>query len=113
MQKQFRLTKKEDFNRVYRHGKSVANRQFVLYYMNGPATVHFRLGVSASKKLGNAVTRNRLRRVVKEIVRHHAPKIEKGYDMILIVRMPAVDMKYGELEKSVLHVLRRASLLNA
>lgn len=111
MQRQYRLAKREDFNKVYRHGKSAANMQFVVYALHNPDTEHFRVGVSASKKLGGAVTRNRLRRVVKEIVRHHAAEIAPHHDLIIILRKPAVGMDYQAMEKSLLHALRRASLL--
>ena len=110
MQKQCRLAKKEDFNRVYRCGKSVANHQFVLYYMNRNETARFRLGVSVSKKNGNAVVRNRLRRLIKEIVRLNGDGIKPHLDFILIARKPAVQMSYRELEKSVLHVLSKAGV---
>lgn len=111
MQKENRLAKREDFNKVYRYGKSVANMQFVLYTLPRPQQPQFRLGVSVSKKLGNAVVRNRIRRLLKEIVRHHGESLPGGIDLILIARKPAVDLTYQEMEKCVLHVLKRASLL--
>jgi ribonuclease P protein component len=111
VQKEHRLAKREDFNKVYRAGKSAANRQFVLYYLPRPANEPFRLGVSVSKKLGNAVVRNYLRRVMKEIVRAHESEIIEATDFILIARKPAADMEFGEMEKSLLHVLKKAALL--
>jgi len=54
-----------------------------------------------------------MRRVVKEIVRHNAERIAPHVDLILIVRKPAVEMKTKELEKSVIHVLKRAGLLKS
>lgn len=114
MQKEHRLAKREDFNKVYRQGKSVANHQFVLYYKKRQAKpeeeIPFRLGVSVSKKLGNAVVRNYLRRVMKEIVRLHADHVTAGVDIILIARKPVAGMGYAEIEKSLLHVMRRAGL---
>ncbi|NBI29186.1 ribonuclease P protein component [Chengkuizengella marina] len=110
MENKFRLKKKEDFNFIYRYGKSTANHQFVVYYKHN-SNHHFRLGISVSKKIGNAVVRNRMRRVIKEIVRHHTDKIAPNYDFIIIVRKPAVHMDYHQMEKSILHVLRKASIL--
>ena len=100
-----------DFQRVYKYGKSTANRQFVLHTLENPVTEHFRLGISVSKKVGNAVVRNRMRRVVKEIVRELAPRIVKHVDMVIVVRKAALGMNYDELRKSVIHVMRRASML--
>ena len=61
--------KNADFQLIYRHGKSVANRQFVVYtYQNQIA--HFRLGISVSKKIGNAVIRNKIKRAIREILKY-------------------------------------------
>jgi len=111
VQKKLRLRNRADFSRVYRHGRSFANHQFVVYWFHKKEIEQFRMGVSVSKKVGNAVVRNRMRRVVKEIVRHHAGEIVPHIDMVLIVRKGALSLQYKELEKSILHVLRKSSLL--
>nr|WP_208414745.1 ribonuclease P protein component [Paenibacillus castaneae] len=108
-----RLRNREDFSRIYRSGKSFANGQFVVYWSKQPSADPFRLGVSASKKIGNAVVRNRMRRMLKEIVRQHENRIVPKTDFILIVRKPATVMKMKEMEKSVLHVLKKAGLLQS
>lgn len=113
MQRKLRLRNRADFSRVYRGGKSFANSQFVVYWSRQRIADPFRLGVSVSKKVGNAVVRNRMRRVVKEIIRHYEGKIAPQTDLIIIVRKPAITMKYAELEKSIAHVLRRAGLLSS
>jgi len=111
MQRKLRLRKKQDFNKIYRHGRSFANAQFVVYWRKQAEPGCFRMGVSASAKLGGAVVRNRLRRRVKEIVRLNAGKLQAAYDLILIVRKPALALSYKEMEGSILHVLRKAGLL--
>ena len=111
MRRKLRLRNREDYSRVYRGGRSFANGQFVVYWSKQPTAEPFRLGISASKKVGNAVVRNRMRRVIKEIVRHMEVQIVPHVDFILIVRKPAISMSYSELERSVRHVLRKAGLL--
>jgi len=111
MHRKLRLRKREDFNTVYRYGKSFANSQFVVYWRKRSPTGTFRMGVSASSKLGGAVVRNRLRRMVKEIVRLNAAKLQADLDLVLIVRKPALSLAYKEMEGSILHVLRKAGLL--
>jgi ribonuclease P protein component len=110
MEKMYRLAKREDFNKVYRYGKSAANHQFVLYYLPQPKLEYFRLGVSVSKKIGNAVIRNRIRRMMKEIIRLKKEHLESQFDYILIARKPCAEMDYHAMEKSILHVVRKASL---
>jgi ribonuclease P protein component len=110
MHKKHRLAKREDFNKVFRFGKSVANQQFVLYHFTKPEHEYFRLGVSVSKKIGNAVVRNRLRRIMKEIVRLNKDGITLTADFILIARKPIVEMDYKQIESCLLHVLKKANL---
>lgn len=113
MQKRLRLRKREDFSRVFKHGKAAANHQFVLYYKPSAEAESFRIGVSASKKVGNAVVRNRIRRRVKEAVRHMEQKVSLRVDIVLIVRKPAIELGHEELKKSLHHVFKRAGLLSA
>ncbi|WP_036717643.1 ribonuclease P protein component [Paenibacillus sp. JCM 10914] len=113
MHRKLRLRNRTDFSRVYRHGKSFANHQFVVYWSRKREVEQFRVGVSCSKKIGNAVVRNRMRRLVKEIVRQHQHDIIPHMDLIFIVRKGALGKSYQELEKSVLHVLRKSALLKA
>jgi len=111
MQRKLRLRSRSDFTRVYKTGSSFANSQFVVYWLKRPETERFRAGVSVSRKLGGAVVRNRIRRVVKELIRLNADKIADRTDFIVIVRRPALGMKTRDLERSLLHVLRKAGLL--
>lgn len=111
VRKKLRLRNREDYSRVYRGGRSFANGQFVVYWSKQPIAEPFRVGISASKKIGNAVVRNRMRRLIKEIVRHMEAQIVPNVDFILIVRKPAVSMSHSELERSIKHVLRKAGLL--
>lgn len=113
MQRELRLTRKEDFNKVYRYGTSFANHQFVVYRLQQSSVAQIRVGISVSKKVGNAVIRNRMRRLIKEIIRHQVMSIKPHYDLVFIVRKPSIEMEYDQLEKSLLHVLRKASLIQS
>jgi ribonuclease P protein component len=110
MEKEYRLRKKDDFGRVYREGRSVANRELVLYYLPNQAVSHFRLGVSVSKKVGRAVLRNRLKRLVKEAVRTERERIKAGYDLVVIVRLGAREADFHQLVRSITHLLKKSNL---
>jgi ribonuclease P protein component len=110
MHKENRLQKNEHFKKVFKWGKSVANRQLVLYYYLNREVKDFRLGISVSKKIGHAVTRNRIKRLLKEVVRTQEDHISTGYDLVIIVRKPAADMGYDDFTSSFIHLLKRAKL---
>ncbi|WP_044641422.1 ribonuclease P protein component [Risungbinella massiliensis] len=112
MQRQHRLRKKRDFSRVFRGGNSIANRQFVLYIKRNRSS-ELRLGISVSKKVGNAVTRNRVKRLVKEVVRAWIPSLQPDVDLVLIARNPTANMGYHEIKSSIRHLFQKAGLFHS
>src|SRR5690625_499826 len=114
VQKKYRLKSRADFKQVYRLGKTSANRQLVVYcWERKDGGDSFRLGISVSKRIGNAVVRNRMRRRIKEIVRQECGRIKQEYDYIIIVRKGALQLDFAGLKRSVLHVLKNAKLLHS
>ncbi|MCU7557921.1 ribonuclease P protein component [Macrococcus capreoli] len=111
MEKAYRIKKNEDFQKVYKQGKSVANKQFIVYRLSNPENEHFRLGISVSKKIGNAVTRNRIKRAIRESFTRHKADIIKD-DFIIIARNPSKDMTVDEIHKSLEHVMKIAKGFN-
>ncbi|MBN6187298.1 ribonuclease P protein component [Aneurinibacillus sp. BA2021] len=105
-----RLRKNEEFQVIFKKGTSVANRQFVIYSLKKDGQENFRVGVSVSKKMGNAVTRNRLRRTIKEAVRLRADEVRQDVDFIIICRQPAVDLEFQSFKESLYHCMRKAKL---
>ncbi len=104
------LRDKRDFNDLYHNGKSVADRYVVLFYKeNGYG--YNRTCVVASKKVGNAVARNRARRLLKEAYRTMAP-LKEGYDIILIARNTIGGKKCQEVRTSLEHAAAKAKLIN-
>ena len=112
MKKSYRVKKDSEFQKVFHKGKSTANRQFVIYQLNKKEQTHFRVGISVSKKLGNAVTRNRLKRRIRHILMELDEQLIEEVDFIVIARQPIVQMSYQETKNSMLHVLKVATLLN-
>ncbi|WP_046176380.1 ribonuclease P protein component [Domibacillus indicus] len=111
MKKSFRIKKNDDFQTVFSKGKSFANRQFVVYMYKKEQNVPFRLGLSVSKKLGNAVVRNRIKRYIRQSFTELKADIKAGYDFIIIARKPAADMSYADVKGSLIHVMKLARAL--
>ncbi len=70
-----------------------------------------RYGIVASRRLGNAVARNRAKRRLRETIRHWHPHLVPGYDVIFIAREPVAGASPAVLAEAVASVLRRAKLL--
>ncbi len=106
------IKKNTDFKRVYNHKKSKANTFLVIYKMKNDYD-YSRLGISVSKKVGNAIIRNKTRRRLKEIFRLNEHKIKQSYDIIVIVRIRAKDITYKDLEKNFIYLLKKSNLLKS
>jgi ribonuclease P protein component len=109
LKKEERLRKNRDFDRTYKKGKSQAHYLLVLVYRKNGGRVS-RVGFSVSKKYGNAVRRNRIRRQLREIVAREWLKLKAGYDMIFVVRKNARDADFTKLSQAVGELLNRAGL---
>jgi ribonuclease P protein component len=87
-----------DFKRVFGRGKSVAGSFFVVYAIEN-GMERSRLGLSVSKKVGNAVVRNRVKRLIKEALRVRV-KVLDGYDFVVIARASVGEIpREGAFEK--------------
>ena len=113
MKKTYRIKKNKEFQLVFKHGSAVANRQLVLYVLKKPDQPFFRIGLSVSKRIGNAVTRNRVKRLIRESFCHLQETIPPGFDFVVIARKPCADMDYHEMKNSIMHVLRRANAFHS
>jgi ribonuclease P protein component len=104
------IKKDADFREVYRNGKSIANKHLVMYKHENKLD-EIRIGISISKKVGKAVVRNRIRRMIKEVYRLEIDgKIKKGYDIVFIARNPSKDATYKELEMSIKHLIKKSNV---
>ena len=102
------LTKSEQYALVYNKGSSWVSKLLVMKALpNGLALSRY--GLVVSKRAGKAVTRNRIKRLLREILR--LTPLEPGWDVLLIARPAAAIAKYADFEKSVRDLLSQARLL--
>lgn len=100
------MLKKNEFKNVYDNAKSLSNRSVVILYIKNN-TQQNRLGIVASKKIGNSVKRNKARRRIKEIYRINENNLFKGYDIVIIAKSPINESSFGELQKSIINCFKR------
>src|ERR1700704_2810827 len=101
-----RLSRSAEFERVYRHGRSTANRHFVLYTFPNTAADGPRLGLSVSRKVGGAVERNRVKRLLREAFAQLEGGLQPGQDVVVVARPSAAELVEREGPSGVVAALR-------
>lgn len=110
MDKKYRLKKNMEFKKVYSVGKNHWNRNFVLYIRKNNLD-ETRVGFTVTKKHGNAVIRNKIRRQMKEAYRLNFHNVKNGYDLVFIPKRNITNISYKELEGSMIHIMQIARVL--
>jgi len=111
MKRDRRIKKDRQFQTVFKEGKSYGNRQFIIYVLRKESQEAFRIGLSVSKKIGNAVVRNRVKRYIRQAFTEINHRIKDDYDFIIIARKPAADFTFTEVKSSLLHILKKTNVL--
>lgn len=106
------LTRNNDFLRLYRRGKSTAD-PFVVSYILPNKLGCVRLGLTTSKKIGNAVARSRARRVMRASFREVLPQLKPGYDIVLVARTKTTFIKSTALTPILTAQLERLGALQS
>lgn len=101
-----RLKKRKQFVRVMDKGRKLISSGLILLYAPNELTEN-RIGFTVTKKVGNAVTRNRIRRRLREVVRLGLPRFKKtGYDFVLIGRKSTFERPFYRLQKDFSYLLK-------
>ena len=110
MEKLVTICRNNDFRRIYARGKSYVTPLVVVYVLKN-RTKNVRVGITTSKKIGNAVQRNRSRRVIREAFRLLAPWVRLGFDLVLVARGKTPFVKSTDVGRHLQRQLKAAGLL--
>ena len=110
MQRRFRLRRGEDFAHLRQVGLTYHHRLMMLSVTQNDL-MHNRYGVIVSRGLGNAVTRNRTRRLLREAARLLHPRLTVGYDVVIIARRPIVAQPFETIQRTLEELFRQAKLV--
>ena len=97
------LKKNRDFQKVYRLGKSYANKYLVMYILENH-TERNRIGISVSKKVGNSVIRHHLTRLIRESYRLQEDMFHSGWDIVIIARASAKEVGFHQIESALMQL---------
>lgn len=104
----FRILTARDYATVKKRGRRVLTRFFVLYVAPSEAD-NSRLGLIASKKVGNSVLRNRTKRVIREVFRINRQRLGGPFDVVVIAKRDGPYPSYGDYERDFLHGIAKVS----
>ncbi|SKA97443.1 ribonuclease P protein component [Caloramator quimbayensis] len=110
MKKEERVRKNSHFRYIYRKGKSLSNDVLVLYLFRNGKNIN-RVGISVSKKIGNSVVRNRVKRLIRECFRKNRNMTKTGYDLIFVARKKSSQANYYLIEEAMKNLFKKGGLL--
>lgn len=110
MHNTYSLKSNNEFRRLYQRGKSAVDSYLAVYFRNGRFKKS-RLGITVSTKVGNAVTRNRVRRRIKEAYRLHEDEFIAPVDLVVVSRVRCAGATYHQIENSLLRLSSKLGLL--
>ena len=105
-----RLRKNAQFHEVFKCGKAFVGRKIVVYVLKN-ALPYNRVGITVSRKLGGAVERNQLKRIIKEIWRARENELRKGFDFVLVPRMKAKSASFQEIADELKQLLVKSKTI--
>ncbi len=97
------IKKNSDFQRVYKTGKSYANKILIMYVTESGGG-ESRIGISVSKKVGNSVVRHHVTRLIRESFRLNQNRVKKGLDIVVVARASAKESEFKNIESAYLHL---------
>lgn len=104
------IKENRDYRRIYTKGRSYVSPMLVTYVLKNRSNT-VRIGITTGKKTGNAVKRNRSRRVIREAFRLIAPQVKTGYDFIFVARGKTPFVKSTDIYQVMLQQFKNAGVL--
>ena len=110
MKKTYRVKKNEEIGNILKGQKKQGNKNYIIYIKENSEAKHFRLAMSVSKKIGNAVVRNRNKRLIKQVFLQFKEEI-LPYDIFVIAKSNSINLTYEEVKSEICVLLNRLSVL--
>lgn len=105
------LKQNSDFRRAYGRGKSYSDPALVTYVLKNNRAGICRMGITTSKKIGNAVERNRCRRIIRAAFREISPMVGGNFDFVFVARTRTIKMKSTDIKRIMLQQLNKAGVI--
>lgn len=104
------LKENRDFHRLYRRGKSLVTPELVIYFSKNRKS-ETRFGITTGKKIGNAVKRNRARRIIRAAFYDISEKLKGNYDFVFVARGKTPYLKSTDINRAMAKVFKESNLI--
>jgi len=109
LSKNYRMKKNSQFDYIFKNGKTLKNKQILIFYSKSKSTKP-KMGVVVSKKIGNSVIRNKIKRLLRESVRINILHFNKTYNYIFVARQGIETLSYNEINDIILKLIKNSDL---
>jgi ribonuclease P protein component len=108
LHKDWRISRGKEYSGIYKKGRRIAG-QYMIVFLKENQLARNRFGIVTSKKVGNAVIRNRAKRQIREVIRKNLNNLPNSYDMVVVARFNIKAVVFELIEKDFLRLMRKAS----
>lgn len=109
LNKELRIKSGKDYKNIYKSGRRIAGK-YIIVYIRKSNILYNRFGIVTSKKVGNAVKRNRVKRKIRAIARNNMDRLDAGNDIVIVCRQNTANAEFKLMEKDFLIVMGKARL---
>jgi ribonuclease P protein component len=109
LDKKRRINRGKEYGFLYKNGRKI-NGRYIIVFIKENNLEHNRFGIVTSKKIGNAVIRNRAKRKIREVIRKNLQIIRPGYNIVVIARFNIKEVIFDLIEKDYLRIMKKVSL---
>ncbi len=111
MKRTVSIRKNYEFLRIYKKGKFYVGKFIILYVFNNNTCMN-RIGITASKKVGKSVRRNRIRRLIRENYRAYEDYLKEGFDFVFVARNNEIMPAFSDIKKEMKFLFKRLGVFN-
>lgn len=109
LNKEMRISRGKEYKCIYNKGKRIPGKYIIVFAHKNQLLCN-RFGIVTSKKIGNAVVRNRAKRQIREVIKKNLDKLRPGYDIVVVSRYNIKEAVFADIEKDFLRLMGKASL---
>lgn len=109
LKKEFRINRAQDYNDIFKNGKKYIGKHIIVF-MKGNNLNNNRFGIVTSKKIGNAVIRNRAKRRIRAVIQQESNKLNNSYDIVIIGRVNIKNVSFEAIKQDFLYIMKKGKL---